>query len=48
VEAARDAGATIVHAPISYVPDYRELALHAYGILKARGRRERLREGRVG
>jgi hypothetical protein len=35
VEAARDAGATIVHAPISYVPDYRELALHAYGILKA-------------
>ena len=35
MEAARDAGATIVHAPISYVPGYRELALHAYGILKA-------------
>ena len=35
VEAARAAGATIVHAPISYVPGYRELALHAYGILKA-------------
>jgi nicotinamidase-related amidase len=34
VQAARDAGATIVHAPISYVPGYRELALHAYGILK--------------
>jgi ureidoacrylate peracid hydrolase len=35
VKAARDAGATIVHAPISYVSGYRELALHAYGILKA-------------
>jgi len=34
VEAARGAGATIVHAPISYVPGYRELALHPYGILK--------------
>jgi nicotinamidase-related amidase len=35
VEAARGAGATIVHAPISYVPGYGELALHPYGILKA-------------
>jgi nicotinamidase-related amidase len=35
VEAARAAGATIVHAPISFVPGYRELALHPYGILKA-------------
>ena len=35
VETARAAGATIVHAPISYVPGYRELALHPYGILKA-------------
>jgi nicotinamidase-related amidase len=34
VEAARAAGATIVHAPIEYVPGYRELALHPYGILK--------------
>jgi nicotinamidase-related amidase len=34
VKAARAAGATIVHAPISYVPGYRELALHPYGILK--------------
>jgi nicotinamidase-related amidase len=34
VEAARAAGATIVHAPIAYVPGYRELALHPYGILK--------------
>ena len=35
VDAARAAGATIVHAPIAYVPGYRELALHPYGILKA-------------
>jgi nicotinamidase-related amidase len=35
VAAARAIGATIVHAPISYVPGYRELALHPYGILKA-------------
>ena len=34
VEAARAAGATIVHAPIAYVPGYGELALHPYGILK--------------
>jgi nicotinamidase-related amidase len=34
VEAARAAGATIVHTPIGYVPGYRELALHPYGILK--------------
>jgi nicotinamidase-related amidase len=34
VEAARAAGATIVHAPIGYVRGYRELALHPYGILK--------------
>ena len=35
VDAARAAGATIVHAPIGYIPGYRELALHPYGILKA-------------
>ena len=34
VEAARAAGATVVYAPISYVPGYGELALHPYGILK--------------
>jgi nicotinamidase-related amidase len=34
VDSARAAGATIVHAPIGYVPGYRELALHPYGILK--------------
>jgi nicotinamidase-related amidase len=34
VQAARAAGAMIVHAPIEYVTGYRELALHPYGILK--------------
>jgi nicotinamidase-related amidase len=33
-DAARAAGATIVYAPIAYVPGYGELALHPYGILK--------------
>ena len=34
VEAARAAGATIVHAPITFAPGYGELAEHPYGILK--------------
>jgi ureidoacrylate peracid hydrolase len=34
VEAARAAGATIVHAPISFAPGYGELPEHPYGILK--------------
>ena len=34
VEAARAAGATIVHAPITFVPGYGELSRHPYGILK--------------
>src|SRR5215204_450323 len=34
VEAAREAGATIVHAPITFVPGYGELSQHPYGILK--------------
>jgi nicotinamidase-related amidase len=34
VEAARAAGATIVHAPITFAPGYGELADHPYGILK--------------
>jgi nicotinamidase-related amidase len=33
-EAARAAGATIVHAPITFVPGYHELSDHPYGILK--------------
>jgi nicotinamidase-related amidase len=33
-EASRAAGATIVHAPITFAPGYGELADHPYGILK--------------
>ena len=34
VEAARAAGATIVHAPITFAEGFGELADHPYGILK--------------
>ncbi len=34
VEAARAAGATIVHAPITFAPGYGELSSSPYGILK--------------
>ncbi len=34
VEKARDLGATIVHAPITFTEDYRELTSEPYGILK--------------
>ena len=34
VDAAREAGATIVHAPITFVQGYGELSQHPYGILK--------------
>ena len=34
VEVARAAGATIVHAPITFAPGYGELSEHPYGILK--------------
>jgi nicotinamidase-related amidase len=34
VDAARAAGATIVHAPITFVPGYGEISKHPYGILK--------------
>jgi nicotinamidase-related amidase len=34
VEAARGAGATIIHAPITFVRGYGELSDHPYGILK--------------
>ena len=34
VEAARAAGATIVHAPITFVQGFGEIAPHPYGILK--------------
>lgn len=34
VEAARAAGATIMHAPIAFAEGYHELSRHPYGILK--------------
>ena len=34
VEAARAAGATIVHAPITFQAGYNEISSHPYGILK--------------
>lgn len=34
VAAARTAGTTIMHAPISFAPGYTELTRHPYGILK--------------
>jgi nicotinamidase-related amidase len=34
VEAARAAGVTVVHAPITFAPGYNEISAHPYGILK--------------
>lgn len=34
VEAAREAGATVMHAPITFAEGYNELSNHPYGILK--------------
>ncbi len=34
VEAARSAGATVMHAPITFTDGYNELSSHPYGILK--------------
>jgi nicotinamidase-related amidase len=34
VEAAREAGATVMHAPITFAEGYNELSSHPYGILK--------------
>jgi nicotinamidase-related amidase len=34
VAAAREAGATIMHAPITFKPGYSEISSHPYGILK--------------
>ena len=34
VDAARDAGATIMHAPITFAEGYNEISSHPYGILK--------------
>lgn len=34
VQKARELGATIIHAPITFTPDYHELSSNPYGILK--------------
>ena len=34
VERAREAGATVIHAPITFVEGYNEISAHPYGILK--------------
>ena len=34
VDAARKAGATVMHAPISFAEGYGEISKHPYGILK--------------
>ncbi len=34
VQKAREMGATIIHTPITFTPDYHELSLTPYGILK--------------
>lgn len=34
VRAAREAGATVMHAPITFAPGYHEISDHPYGILK--------------
>jgi ureidoacrylate peracid hydrolase len=33
VQKARELGATIIHAPITFTPDYHELTSTPYGIL---------------
>ncbi len=34
LEAAREAGATVIHSPISFAPGYNEISKHPSGILK--------------
>src|SRR3981081_734718 len=34
IEAARKAGVTVMHAPISFTEGYNEISPHPYGILK--------------
>ena len=48
VEAARAAGATIVHAPITFAPGYGEISAHPYGILKGVVDSTAFVQGRVG
>ena len=48
VQKARQAGATIVHAPITFTDNYRELSAHPYGILKGVVDSQSFRQGTWG
>lgn len=48
VERARSLGATIVHAPITFTPDYHELTERPYGILKGVVDSKSFRQGTKG
>lgn len=48
VQKARQAGATIVHAPITFTNNYRELAAQPYGILKGVVDSQSFRQGTWG
>jgi ureidoacrylate peracid hydrolase len=48
VEKARELGATIIHAPITFTPDYHELSPTPYGILKGVVESKSFRKGTWG
>jgi ureidoacrylate peracid hydrolase len=48
VQKAREKGATIIHAPISFTPDYHELTPNPYGILKGVVDSQAFRQGTWG
>src|SRR5437588_5614400 len=48
VDAARAAGVTVMHAPITFAEGYGELSAHPYGILKGGRRWAVLRQGQLG
>ena len=48
VQKAREMGATIIHAPITFTSDYHELSPHPYGILKGVVDSQAFRQGTWG
>src|SRR5262249_1987829 len=48
VEKARELGATVIPAPITFTPDFHELSSHPHGILKGRGHSQSFRKGTWG
>jgi ureidoacrylate peracid hydrolase len=48
VQKAREKGATIIHAPITFTPDYHELTPNPYGILKGVVDSQAFRQGTWG